>query len=328
MSRPRDARRRPGDRLRALAAGLCDQPTMQRVIDPIVADLQLEHGEAVRRGQRWRGRSIRVAAAVTLVRVMVAKMDWIPDGRGPVMRTAAYSLAAIACVTMLFAVPTFLNPMGPQPYYVYVIPQLLAIAIPIGLAIGIVGVLAGTALSSKVKAGVVGLAIIGAVVTFVTAGWITPAANHAARVASGQRLDELNNMDAWAPAELTLGQLNERIHKSADFGLSPDVGYLRFLLQIYYGRWALPAASVTLTLCMLAMAGFPKAGRRALGVTAFVLIVGYEAAGVFAQRLNQLSAIPVLLAAWLPNLILAAIAVGLMAFSALRRAARQTPAAS
>jgi hypothetical protein len=301
---------------------------MERVVDPIVADLQWEHGQAMRRGQRWRSRGIRVAATFSLLKVMVAKMDWIPDSRGPVMRTAAYSLAATVCVTMLFAVPTFLNPLAPQAYYVYVFPQLLAIAIPIGIAMGIVGVLGGTALSSKVKAGVVALAVLGAAAAFVTGGWISPAANHAARVASGQAPDELNNMDAWSPTELTLGQLNARIHKAADFGLSPDVGYLRFLLQIYYGRWAFPVASLTLTLCLLAVAGFPGAGRKTLGGAAFALMIGYEAASLFAGRLNQQSAMPVLLAAWLPNLMLAAIAAGLMAFSARRRAGRPIPAAS
>jgi hypothetical protein len=315
--------RRPGDRLRALAAGLCDQTTMHRVIDPIVADLRLEYGEAMRLGQRWRGRLLRVAATFTLLRIMVAKMNWIPDGRGPVMRTAVYSLAATVCVTILFAVPTFLNPLAPQAYYVYMFPQLLAIAIPIGIAIGIVGVLAGAALSSKVKAGVVALAVVGAAAAFVTAGWIGPAANHAARIASGQAPNELDNIDAWSPTELTLGQLNARIHKAADFGLSRDVGYLRFLLQIYYGRWAFPVASLTLTLCLLAVAGFPGAGRKTLGSAAFALMIGYEAASVFAGHLNQQSAMPVLLAAWLPNLLLAAIAVGLMAFSARRPVAYQ-----
>src|SRR6476646_6060439 len=107
---------RPGDRLRAFAFLICNDATMARVIDPIVADLRWEHGEAVRRGKRWSSRWIRVAATFTLLKVMVATMDWTPDNSDLLARTAGYSLAAIAAVTMLFAMPTFLTPSAPQAY--------------------------------------------------------------------------------------------------------------------------------------------------------------------------------------------------------------------
>jgi hypothetical protein len=302
-----------GDRLRAIAACLCDAWTLERVVDPLIADLKFEHLQAVRDGRRWRSRSILVKAAWSLLKVVIA-MDWTPVGNGPVMRTAGYSLAAIVCVTLLLALPTFLSPLARPAYYVYLIPQLLAIAIPIGMAVGIAGALTGTALSSKVKAGVVTLAVVGVAATFVTAGWISPAANHAAHVSRGVAPDELNNLDAWSPTELTLGQLSTRIHKAADFGLSPDVGYLRFLLQLYYARWAMPAAPLTLALCMLAMTGFPAVRRKAMGISTFVLIVGYEALGMLATRWSQQSAISVLLMAWLPNLVvvLAAVAIAML----------------
>jgi hypothetical protein len=303
-----------GDRLRAIAACVCDPWTLERVVDPLIADLKFEHLQAVRDGRRWRSRSIRVKAAWSLLKVVIA-MDWTPAGNGPVMRTAGYSLAAIVCVTLLLALPTFLSPLAlPTAYYVYVIPQLLAIAIPIGMAVGIAGALTGMSLSSKVKAGVVTLAVVGVAATFVTAGWISPAANHAAHVSRGAAPDELNNLDAWPPAELTLGQLRARIHKAADFGLSPDVGYLPWLLRLYYARWAMPAAPLTLALCMLAMAGFPAVGRKAMGISTFVLIVGYETLGMLATRWSQQSAISVPLTAWLPNLVvvLAAVAIAML----------------
>ena len=40
----------PGVRLRVIASRLCGAQTMERVIDPLIADLQLEHAEAVTRG--------------------------------------------------------------------------------------------------------------------------------------------------------------------------------------------------------------------------------------------------------------------------------------
>ena len=47
---------RPGARLRSLARRFCDPATMERLIDPAIADLQCEHAEATRAGDRWRGR--------------------------------------------------------------------------------------------------------------------------------------------------------------------------------------------------------------------------------------------------------------------------------
>ena len=44
----------PGTRLRALAARLCAAITMERLVDPAIADLQAEYEEAARTGPGWR----------------------------------------------------------------------------------------------------------------------------------------------------------------------------------------------------------------------------------------------------------------------------------
>ena len=48
----------PGTRLRALAARLFAASTMERLVDPAIADLQVEYEEALRSGPRWRCRWI------------------------------------------------------------------------------------------------------------------------------------------------------------------------------------------------------------------------------------------------------------------------------
>jgi putative ABC transport system permease protein len=48
----------PGTRLRALAARLCAAITMERLVDPAIADLQAEYEEASRTGPGWRRRWI------------------------------------------------------------------------------------------------------------------------------------------------------------------------------------------------------------------------------------------------------------------------------
>jgi len=62
--------KRPGDRLRALAARVCHVSTMEWLIDPIIADLQCEHAEAMQHGRRWRSLWVRVAGAWAFWRVM------------------------------------------------------------------------------------------------------------------------------------------------------------------------------------------------------------------------------------------------------------------
>lgn len=47
--------RRPGTRIRAIAAHLCQARTMERFVDPTVSDLQAEYEDAVKRGRRAPG---------------------------------------------------------------------------------------------------------------------------------------------------------------------------------------------------------------------------------------------------------------------------------
>jgi hypothetical protein len=42
---------RSGDRLRTIAARVCSAATMERLIDPLIADLQTEYAEALRHGR-------------------------------------------------------------------------------------------------------------------------------------------------------------------------------------------------------------------------------------------------------------------------------------
>ena len=71
---------RPGDRLRAFAAGWCSPETMTRLIDPVIADLRHEHAEAVSRGRVWKSRFIHVGAWLAFLKVLIicalSKREW------------------------------------------------------------------------------------------------------------------------------------------------------------------------------------------------------------------------------------------------------------
>lgn len=50
--------RRPGARLRTMAACVCSSRTMERLIDPVLTDLQIEYDHAVHEGRKWKSRWI------------------------------------------------------------------------------------------------------------------------------------------------------------------------------------------------------------------------------------------------------------------------------
>jgi putative ABC transport system permease protein len=63
----------PGTRLRAIAARVFDPPTLERVIDPAIADLQTEYEAASRGRSRWRPRAIRIRGYVALVKLIAVQ---------------------------------------------------------------------------------------------------------------------------------------------------------------------------------------------------------------------------------------------------------------
>jgi predicted permease len=61
----------PGTRLRALAARLCTTITMERLVDPAIADLQAEYEEASRTGPGWRRRWIWMRGHIAFFAMIV-----------------------------------------------------------------------------------------------------------------------------------------------------------------------------------------------------------------------------------------------------------------
>ena len=157
---------RPGDRLRAMAARVCGAKTMERLIDPLVADLQSEYAAAVRRGHVWRSRWVRVAGYAAFSKVIAfcalqgslgTLHDGIEDDRQTLRRTIAFSISGIIVATLLLLVlslPTAhvwtrIEPASQLRLVVYLAPQTLPLAVPVGLLLGILYGLAGRAVSPR-----------------------------------------------------------------------------------------------------------------------------------------------------------------------------------
>jgi uncharacterized membrane protein YhaH (DUF805 family) len=160
--------KRPGDRLRLLASRVCQPHAMERLIDPVLADLQCEYAAAQTRGQVWRSRWIRLAGYMafwkvfgmhTAVRTVSATLDWIAaDDRaiGGTLGSATVVTTIVTTVLMLLPplrmlirtadggrahVPLAGGDVG--WLLLYLIPQALTIGIALGVPFGILWGLRG-----------------------------------------------------------------------------------------------------------------------------------------------------------------------------------------
>ena len=198
--------RRPGDRLRAFAARACSADTMARLIDPVIADLQVEYSQALRQGRTWRSRWVRLAGYVAFAKVFVI-CEWsaVEDTR-PLIRIVGFSLAAIALATaVLVAIPYFNQfAYAPSPAIMLLFPQALAVSIPVGLMIGVAIGLLGQSLSVRLATVVGAIALACSMLRCEC--WMAGLADQAFRTAAMSRT--IGQPPPRGQNELTLAELN------------------------------------------------------------------------------------------------------------------------
>jgi hypothetical protein len=143
----------PGDRLRAFACRVCGRETLERVIDPLIADLQFEHTNAVRAGRIWHARRLLLGGYFVFWKALGMQVAaasghavraWLSSDGHALGRTLAFSLALIATLTALLALmpmyavrPWRAPDVSSMTLFVYVIPQAIPLAVIFGLPIGI-----------------------------------------------------------------------------------------------------------------------------------------------------------------------------------------------
>jgi hypothetical protein len=251
---------RPGDRLRAFAAGWCCQETMERVIDPLIADLQREHGEAVRRGRTWRSRWIQIAGRLTFFKVLVVCAGthlttverWTTDDRKSLVRAAVISAITAVVITVLLVsrsaedIPKVLVHPSPKRF-LFLAPYPFVAGIVLGVTLGIV--LGCRALSRRVVAAAIGAALLCSAIVFINVGWVAPAAHIAYRMTVGYTDPSLD------AGEASLGVLRRKIEQVGRDSENDQFGFLVALSFDYHRRVALSFSPLVFTLFALTMAG-------------------------------------------------------------------------
>src|SRR5262249_8486107 len=105
---------RTADRLRALAVRVCDQRTMERVVDPLVADLEMGYADAISHGSVGRGRWILIAGYSIFLRtitlwhaeqLMPTSRAWTIHDRDALSRVLKFSAAAAVIAALALVAP-------------------------------------------------------------------------------------------------------------------------------------------------------------------------------------------------------------------------------
>lgn len=305
------------NRLRLVLSRICSPQTMSRLVDPILADIQVESDDAVGRGRIWRRRWVQFAGYVALFKVLAwqgisALLDWTPADRQVLMRTIGVAAMVTGGVTLLLVVPALANSPARAglPYlkpFLYLIPQGLPLAIPIGVTVGLVW---GTAKQAQPGRSLIVIALFALVCTaaaFFDLVWIVPGANQAYRV-SMWGPDALRG-----PNELTLGELRALLWGLGDYeSRGPLVGPNDWhtLAFSYYTRWALTCTTLLFALFTLSM---PR-GRLWRSLLASAMFLGYYELLYGGRQLVIDGTLPAYAAAWFPNVALLGVTVVSLAY--------------
>ena len=288
--------------IRAVAATVFDSRTMERVIDPAIADLQAEPFSVAR--------YLAVVKAIVFCIPELA-MQWKSAAVFSGLALAAV-VAALELRPLVFAWQQHaFDPRMP----VYLLPQGLAIAVNIAIMFGILAAFGGRVLSRRAVIAVLGLAMAIAISSFLNVGWLTPAANQEFRVALFGHFSPTG-----APFERGFNELtfNEVRHQYAIATFDPksiDPADLHFLAVSYHGRWAVTLAPIGFTIFALVLAGRRPLMRWAAGLAVSVAYLAYLLY-LDVPNLRALDGRWLGGAAWYPLVVLA-ILVGVIAVAPL-----------
>ena len=282
----------PAERLRWIASLVCSDPTMRRLVDPVIADLQFERADALARGDRWRGRAATCRAVVALGRILCHR--GLPALRDELAGDAARRiggavLAATALLTIaIWMLPLFVVVTGGYPsmrvtaanvarLLVYLSPAALGVTMPIGLAIGVLVVCGSRTPPRHMRTPVVLLSIAATVAACALFIGIGPLASQAYR-------------DLAVPPGIGF-----RVNQPGSVGYELE----------RYGRWALVSGNGVLAAFAVAAAAAARR-QRWVGGAAGVASLLYPFLALPIGVLAFERMLPVFLAAWLPNVIFAA----------------------
>ena len=307
----------PGHILHWLAACVCSARTLERVVEPAIADLQHEYQDADA-SRMWRRGWILIAGysailktiAICALSVSVAATD----ERRALIGTLIWSCLIIVAATGLLLLPPLSIVEGnvSSEYLIQLLPQAVPLAIPIGVAFGIAFGMAGQTATRSVTKVILLSAVFASLVSFMTLAWAMPAGNQAYRESVARALGHSGPLTKGF-SEMTLSELHREAVVAASAG---NVHLANQYAWAFHLRFALAAAS-------LVLAGFVvviRSRRMVLrGIGALVLCLVYWALIFTGESLSVYrTVVPAFAGAWLPNLVMSGLAMFIASSSSSR----------
>ena len=320
----------PGRTLHRLAGYICCAQTLERIVEPAIADLQKEYAESGATASQRMWTLVTGYAAIINVTAMCAFSVSIAsdDDRRTIIRIMAWFVALTVAFTGLLMLPplSIVEASISSMFLAALIPQAVPLAIPIGLTFGIAVGVAGRTATRRITTVILLTALIASLVSFVTLAWVMPAGNQAYRESIAQAVG-LKGQLTKGLNEMTLSELNRQAAIASAAGNTRDADAYAWS---YHLRFALSVASVVLAGVLFATGVRSMAVRALLALTAcfayWVLLNVGEGFAVFSPVAPAFAGtIPSVLGAWLPKIILAALAMVLASSRAVSRTVRLKP---
>ncbi len=297
----------PGRALHRLACWLCSAKSLERVVEPAIADLQREYadsnGRALRRG--W----LLFVGYLAVWRVMVFSASAIfastSEDKSAVVQVLSVAVGSMVAVAVLLTLPPIVAWQGSvRPIQIaLIVPQAVPLAIPIGLVLGLAFGASGRVLSGGAARAILLAAFLCSTISFASIVWALPAAS---QEFTQQAFDTIGNRGTVMKGygEMTFQELEAEIATARAVG--NDRGARRVAWH-YHLKASLASAPFALALFALAPA---RRWRKALPV-AFILLspVGYWFLMWLGQWLGISTSTPPSVGAWLPNIVFATIAL-------------------
>jgi hypothetical protein len=291
---------------------------MERLIDPAIADLQAEYASAIDMRRRWLsllvgyGAFAKVSLWCGLLGLKEAHRNWSDEDRHALLHT----LWLAACAIVIVSVPLWLLELprtrdllesmrdtefppnvSVQRLMIYLIPAILPLSMPVGLAMGVIFAAHGRALSRRVIGTIVLVAVAASAVSTVNVGWLNPATNQLYREAI------VGEYVIKGDHEFTLPQLNRLAGSDARTRIRMSSYQASFSFELHT---RLGTAAAPLTFCALALVLTirRRAGRIAVVAAVSGAAIGYRLMWWLGYGLSLSDAISPPLAAWMPQLAL------------------------
>jgi len=305
---------------------------MERIVDPLIADLQHEHARTVQERRVWRSRVVHIAGWIVSFKVLVicawkelaAAERWTADERKGLVRMLAMTPVLIVGLTGAFLYrsgnnyPSVLLHVSSKRF-LYLAPVTFVGAVAVGPALGLMFGFVGRRVTRRLAATAILLGVAASAATFVDVGWVRPASLIRYRILVFGETDPTPRM-----GEQSIAALARHIETFTDPAFA-HFGYLGALSFDYHTRVAISFSPLVFTLLALSMmfGGFRR--RWILGAAVCVLFVGWSTLRGYITPWGRVQ-LPAYVAAWAPEGAILATAALITLISTHQRRARRLPA--